>query len=243
MLAYDVHLTYRRAGPEQGGVNSLLVFQCQARGGQAQQGRAAARDQRENEIVGPESLDHFHYTFGRLVAAFIGNGMSRFHDLYPFAGNGVAVARDDESFPRARPQIFDGLSHCSRRLSRADDDGAPLRRRGKIDGNPKLGRSGANGRIEHRLEQLSWLTKHWTFPATPRTGRRRGIKLKECRPESGPAEWFLVLGLSQFLAHGFGNLLRSCLAAEVGRVQRRIGCHAFYCLHESLGSRLLTQML
>src|SRR5260370_133830 len=90
------------------------------------------------------------------MAVFIGNGVSRFGDLYPFAGNGVAIA---------------------------DDDGAPLRRRGKIGGNPKLGRSGANGRIEHRLEQLLWLTKHWTFPATPRTGRRPGIKLTQCRPD------------------------------------------------------------
>src|SRR4051794_6026114 len=39
-----IHLADRRAGAEQGGVDRLLVSERQARCGQGQQGRSAARD-------------------------------------------------------------------------------------------------------------------------------------------------------------------------------------------------------
>src|SRR6476659_3948045 len=60
---------------------------------------------------------------------------------------------------------------------------------------------------------------------------------------TGRQNGFLVVGFPQLLANGFGHLLRGCLAAEVGRVQRGIGCHALYSLHKSRGSGPLAQML
>src|SRR6476660_9031178 len=60
--------------------------------------------------------------------------------------------------------------------------------------------------------------------------------------ETGRRNGFLVVGFPQLFANGFGHLLRRCLAAEVGRVQGGIGCHALYSLHEPLGSGPLAQM-
>ena len=52
-------------------------------------------DQRQNQVVRAQSLYHFQHTFGRLVAVFVGNGVSRFDDLYLIASNGVAVSGHD----------------------------------------------------------------------------------------------------------------------------------------------------
>ena len=166
-------------------VDRLLVRQREARGGQAEQGRSAARDQRQHEVVRPQSPHHLQHAAGGAVAVLVGNRMRRLDDLDPLAGDGVAVARDDQPGQRAGPVGLDRLRHGGGRLARADDDGAPLGRRRQVGRDAELGRGGAHGRVEHGPEQSAWLSEHARFLRTPRRGATAS-SLRDCRLGTAP---------------------------------------------------------
>jgi len=106
---------------------------------------------------------------------------------------------EDDEGERAGPEVLDGLGHGGRGLSRTDDDGALLGRRGEIGGNTQLGGGGANGRIEHGPEQLAWLIEHGTFPLDALEKLRRPV-LKNAGPTA---------------SHGAGRRLSRWLAAAL----------------------------
>ena len=111
VLSNNVHFADRRARSQQGGVHGLFVRKRQAGRGKREQRGAAARDQRDHEIVGAEPLDQRAYAPGRRNAARIGNGMGGLDDLDALARVAVAVARHDQSGEGSGPVFIDGPRH------------------------------------------------------------------------------------------------------------------------------------
>ncbi len=127
MAAHAIHLADRRARLEQRAIDVLLVVEREAVRRQREQRGAAARDQRDHEIVGGEAANHREHAFRGSEAGCIGHRMRGLDDLDSLARHRVAVARDDEPGDIARPMILERPRHRCRRLAGADDDRAVRR--------------------------------------------------------------------------------------------------------------------
>ena len=119
-----VHLADRRAGFQKRAVHRLLVGQSQTRCRQREQGRAAAGDQAEDEVVGREPGDPIEDPPRGCFASGIRHGVGRLDDLDARGGSTVPVARDHEPGELAGPRRLDGAGHRGSRLAGPDDDGA-----------------------------------------------------------------------------------------------------------------------
>ena len=81
LVADDVHHGDRRAGGEEDAVDLLLVLESEARCRLRQQGRAAAGDQRDDQIVVAEARDLFHHAAGGEKAREIGDRVGGLDDF------------------------------------------------------------------------------------------------------------------------------------------------------------------
>ncbi len=93
VLADRVHLADVRARPQQRAIDLLLVGQRQSRRGQGEQGRGAAGDQAQQQVVGRQALHLLEHAAGGGAALLVGHGMGGLDDLDALAGLAVAVAR------------------------------------------------------------------------------------------------------------------------------------------------------
>jgi hypothetical protein len=98
MAVLAVHLADRGAALKQGCVDGLLVGQRQAFSGRWHQGRAAAGDQAQHQIVFAQVAHHPCDAPGRHQPRFIGHRVHRFHDFDALAWHGVAIACDHQAF-------------------------------------------------------------------------------------------------------------------------------------------------
>ena len=96
---------------EQRLVHRLLVLERDALGGKREQGRAAARDEAEHEIVLREPLHHLEDALRRLAAGFVGNGMGGLDHFEPLRRHPIAVAGDHEPIEGAVPGVFERFGH------------------------------------------------------------------------------------------------------------------------------------
>ena len=145
MLADAVHLADRRAGGEELPVDLLLVGKRQADRRSGEERRTAARNERQDEIVGSESVHEAGHAQGRVPAPRVRHRMGGLDDLDPPAGRAMAVAGDDEPFEPSRQMRLGGGRHGGARLAGADDDDAPGGRRGKMRRHATLGIGGGDG--------------------------------------------------------------------------------------------------
>jgi hypothetical protein len=152
--AHTIHLRDRRPAGQQGIVERLLLGQRDAIGWQWQQGRAATGDQADNQVILRKSADQFEHPFRGHIPRLVRNRMCRFDDLDALAGHAVAVPGDDQSFQPLRPVLLEHPCHRRGSLPRADDDGAALRRRRKMQRNEVRRLRGLDSRIEHCAQQL-----------------------------------------------------------------------------------------
>jgi hypothetical protein len=110
VLAHQVHRLDRRAGPQQGGTDGLLVGQGNPWCRQRQQGGTAAGDQRQHEVVRTEPGHQIQDPAGGPLTRGVGHRVRRLHDLNVRARNRVPVAGHHQPTQRAVP----GLLHCLR---------------------------------------------------------------------------------------------------------------------------------
>ena len=128
MLADAIHLRDRRARAQQRPVHRLLVRQRQPFRRQRQQGRAAARNQAQQQIVGAQVPGGIEDARRRRRANLVGDGMGGLDDLDPAAIDGVAIGRQDEAGKGAPPVRLDRPRHGGRGLAGAEHDGPAPRR-------------------------------------------------------------------------------------------------------------------
>ncbi len=136
VLAHAVHFADVGAGFQQLPVDALLVGQRQALGRQREQGRAAARDQAQHQIVGGQPPGQRQDALGRLQPGFVRHRVGRL-DQFDAAGQtggarrDVVIARHHQPGQRriGRPQGLQRLRHGTARLAGAQDQRpAPGRR-------------------------------------------------------------------------------------------------------------------
>ena len=154
MTADRVHLGDVRTAGEQRLVHRLLVGERQPRGRQRQQGRAAAGDQAQDQIVRAGALGEGQDPCRRGLPGGIRHRVRRLDDLDACAGYGVAVAGDHKPLERPRPVLLDRLGHRGRGLAGAEDDGAPSGWRRQVPRHDPVGERSGDGRIEHRAKQV-----------------------------------------------------------------------------------------
>ena len=153
VLAHAVHLRDVRARPQEQAVDLLLVREGKPRGGQGEQGRAAARDQAQHEVVRRQAAHQRQDAFGGLAPGGVGDRMGRLDHLDPpaphlAARNAVAVAGHHQALERAAPMVLDRARHGGRGLAGADHDGPPLGARRQVPGHGKRRVGGGKRRVE-----------------------------------------------------------------------------------------------
>lgn len=149
-LADRVDLPDARAAKEQLANDRRLLLQRDPWRGQGQERRAAARHQRDDEIVLGQALDEGENPSGGLQTGFVRHGMGRLEHLNPACGHRMPVARHHETLQRPVPRRLEGTGHARRRLARVDDDRPPARRR--QPGEPLWTRE---RRLDRRVEELT----------------------------------------------------------------------------------------
>ncbi len=110
-------------------VTCLLVRERQAGRGEGQQRRAAARNEADKLVIGPEAAREIEDALRGALAGSVGHRVARLDDLDPLAGHGMAVAGDDEPAQFARPRRLERARHRRRGLAGADDHRAARNRR------------------------------------------------------------------------------------------------------------------
>ena len=153
MLADAVHLVDRGARAQQRPVDALLVGERQAVGRQGEQGRAAARDQGQDQVVLAQAADQVEDARGRGAARLVGYGVGGLDHLDPLAGGAVAVAGDDQAGELARPVPLQRQPHRGRGLAGPHHDGAPARRLGQVGRQHDRGVGGGDRRVEQRAQE------------------------------------------------------------------------------------------
>ena len=149
-----VHLADRRAGFQQRAVHRLLVGQSQPRCRQREQGRAAAGDQAEDEVVGREPGDQVEDPPRGCLASGIRHGVGRLDDLDARGGGTVPVARDHEPGEFAGPRRLDGAGHRGSGLAGPDDDGASAGRVRQVPGEADGGIGRRHGGCEQPPQEI-----------------------------------------------------------------------------------------
>jgi hypothetical protein len=74
--------------------------------------------------------------------------MGRLDHPYPIAGNGIAVAGDDDAFERAAPKALECRRQLGRALARPNHNGAPARPLRQSGAKRKLRVCRPHGRVE-----------------------------------------------------------------------------------------------
>ena len=97
VAAHGVHLANAGPAGQQGAVDGLLVLQGDARQRQRQQGRAAARNQRQHHIVRRQALGQGQHALGGVQPGGIGHRVGGLHHFNALARHLVAVAGDDQA--------------------------------------------------------------------------------------------------------------------------------------------------
>ena len=136
VLAHVVHLANVGATGQQGAVDGLLVGQAQPVGRQGQQGRAAARDQTQHQVISGQSLGEVQHALGRGQAGSVRHRVGCLHHLDALrqalrSRRYMVVARHNQPAQRrrSRPQRLQGLRHGAAGLARAQHQSAATWRR------------------------------------------------------------------------------------------------------------------
>ena len=145
----------RHAGGEQRAGGLLLVLKAHAGARRGQQRGAAARDQRDDQIVGAEAVHLGHHAAGGEEAGLIGHRMGRFDDLDLAGGRAIAVAGDDEATERRAPEALEGGGHLGRGLAGADHDGASARLFRQMRGDGAAGIGSGDGGAKQVFEEVA----------------------------------------------------------------------------------------
>ena len=131
MFSHAVHLGNVGTAGQQCLVDALFFFQAQAIGRQGQQGRAAARNQAQHQVIFGQPLRQRQNALGCRQACGIGyrmRGLDHFNALGQTRRTRwrVAIARNHEATQRRirRPQRFNRLRHGTTRFARAQHQGA-----------------------------------------------------------------------------------------------------------------------
>ncbi len=163
VFAHTVHFGNRRAAMKQGFADGLFVFECQARTGQGQQGRPAAGNHADHQIIGTSGFDDIKNTLGSLLPGGIGDRVGGFDNFDFFARDGMTIAGDDQAGHIAIPCLLEGTRHIGRCLARPDDDGFALGlcRQVARDLDRRIG--GLKGGI-HQLQKFFARGCHVWFP-------------------------------------------------------------------------------
>src|SRR3546814_20682821 len=99
------HFPSGGAGAQQRLVLRLLLFQGDAGRRQRQQRRAAARDQAEHQVIGPEALDHPKDAAGGVEARLVRHRNRRLHLLATAASNGIAAPGEQQALARRAVRV------------------------------------------------------------------------------------------------------------------------------------------
>ena len=128
VLAHAVHLANGGTAGQQFFVDALLFGQREAIGRQREQGRAAARDEADHQVIGREPLGERQHALGRLQACGIRHGVGGLHHFNALRqprqpggpGRNVVIAGDDQAAERCigRPQRLQRLRHGAPGLAR-----------------------------------------------------------------------------------------------------------------------------
>ncbi len=129
MLAHAIHFKNIGAAFQQGFVDGLLLFEGNAFGRQCQQGRAAAGNQAQHQIVCSQALDQFQHAGRRFAPRFIRHRMRSLNHFDPFAVGAVGVTRHHQTGDLALPMILYRFGHRCCAFTGADHQGASLARR------------------------------------------------------------------------------------------------------------------
>ena len=154
VLPHDVHLADRCARGEERIVDGLLLGEADGAGRLHQKRRAAARDQRDHEVVRSEADDQLQHPRRSLEAASVGHRMRRLDDLDALRRATVAVARDDKSLARA-PDRLKGFGHAGRCLARSDHDDPAGGLRWQCPGHAPHRIGGGDGGFEERAQEAA----------------------------------------------------------------------------------------
>jgi hypothetical protein len=160
LVADEVHHPDRRAGCQQGPVDRLLVIEGQPGRRSRQEGRAATRDQRHDQVVGTQPRNGFKNAAGGKKAGFVGDGVRGLHDLDAIACLRIAIAGDDEPGKRAIPGLLKGAGHLRRCFAGSHHDRPPEGTRRQVEPNGQCRLSLGHGVTEHLVKQVAI---HLTF--------------------------------------------------------------------------------
>ncbi len=152
MLAHHVHLVNGRAASQQGLIDGLFVGQGQARTWQAQQRRAAARDQNQQQIVGAQFPGHGQDAPGCGLPRRIGHGVGGLNNFDMTGRHAMAVSCNDQAFHGGGPILFNRTRHAGGRLAGAQHQCAARRREGQMRAETDHRIGGGNRRLEQPLQ-------------------------------------------------------------------------------------------
>ena len=153
MPADAVHLGDVGAGAQQLAVDFLLVGEADAVDRRQHQGRSAPGDQADKQVVGTERPRDLQQPAGRLQSGGIRHGMRCLDDFDLAARAGKAVSRDDQSFERAVPGLFEGFGHGGGRLAGADHHRPALGAVGQGAGDTGFGPDIRKGGVHQRTKE------------------------------------------------------------------------------------------
>ncbi len=163
VFTHAVHFGNGRTAMEQGLADRLFVFECQARTGQGQQGRSAARNHADHQIIGTSGFDDIKNTLCGLLPGGIGDRVGGFDNFDFFARDRMTIAGDDQTGNIAIPCLFKRLRHIGRCLSRTNDDGFALGLWRQVARNLDRRIGGLKGGI-HQLQKRVARCRHVWFP-------------------------------------------------------------------------------
>ena len=103
MPTHAIHFGDACAAAQQGGIDRLLVRQRQARTRGHQQRGPTARNERDDQIIRPQSLNALQDALRGLQARGIGHRMGRFDNFDAATGHLVAIAGDHQPAEWPRP--------------------------------------------------------------------------------------------------------------------------------------------
>ena len=147
---------------QQSAVDSLLVSQSQALGGQGQQRRPTTRDQANHQIVSGEAVAQSHHALGRLQARIVWHrvrSLQYLDALLQASGPGWRVVVTGDHHTRqgriGRPQSFQRMGHGACSLASTQHQGAATRHRWQAVGHVQERLSAGHGRVKQMAQKES----------------------------------------------------------------------------------------
>ncbi len=165
--AHAVHLGDRGAAAKERCIHVLLVLQRESLSGRHQQRGAAARNQRDHEVVAGESRHGGADSSGGAQPGRVWHRMGRFDDLDPVARHRIAVACHDDALERTRPVRLERRRHRCRGLAGADDDRPAFRRIRKMPRQAARRLRRVDRGVEHAAQQRDTVDVHRCRHANP----------------------------------------------------------------------------